>query len=245
LEEFPLVVLPECYKLADEFKKALLAYVNEGGNLLIFGAEPARLFMPAVGVEFEGEPQNVRAELATSLGPVNANGQWQNVKLTGAKAVGYRHPDRDTRKNGQVAASINQHGKGKIGAIYGPVAIGFFRCHHPYLREFIGDLTGRLFPEPAVQIDGPPCIDISLRRTNDGRLSLHLLNLANVPLSNRHNVIDFIPSVGPIRVTMRAEAKPTEVIWVPDESPLKWSWADGRLSVQIPSLHVHGVLVVR
>lgn len=244
LAEFPLVVVPDSYKLAEDFKQALLTYVKNGGSLLLLGERCARLFEPQLGVKLVGQPEDVRAEIASGADPVNANGPWQKVQLAGAEAIGHWHPDRNLHKNANVAASIIGHGKGKIAAVYGPIGLVFFRSHHPYLRRFIGDVVKRLFPDPAVTVEAPARVDVALRRTKTGKLCLHLLNLANMPTSDRYGIIDDIPSVGPINVTIKLPAQPKAVRWVPDEGAPKWSWANGVLSATLPSLHIHGALVV-
>ena len=50
--------------------------------------------------------------------------------------------------------------------------------------------------------------------------------------------------MGPIEVKMKVTSKPKRVSWVPDGGKLKWSWEKGVLSVTVPKLHVHGVIVV-
>jgi len=250
LSEFPLVIVPDCYKLPEDFKNTLLRYVENGGSLLLMGEKCARLFEPHLGVTFEGEPKEVRAELACNaaiggiVGIANANGIWQKVVPTEAVAVGYRYPTRDTRKDGEVASTVVPFGKGKIGAVYGPLALDFLRSHHPYLRECVREIVDPLFENPAVEIDGPPCIDVALRRTRDGRLSVHLLNVANAPHVDRYGIIDFIPEVGPIGVKIRTEGKPKAISWVPDGGKIRWSWKDGMVTATIPNLHIHGVLIV-
>lgn len=244
LREFPLVVIPDSYKLSDDFRRDLIAYVEQGGSLLLLGEKCARLFADHLGVGFEGDPQHVWAEVKTPFGVINQNGVWQKVSTASASAVAYRYPTRDTRKGGQVAATIASHGKGRIGAVYGPVAINYFRSHHPYLRSLIGDMASRLFPNPAVSVSGPPCVDVALRRTADGKLCVHLANFANMQLSGRHTAFDFVPAVGPMEVKIRVARKPMRVSWVPDGGRLKWSWSDGTLTMSVQKLHVHGVLLV-
>jgi hypothetical protein len=244
LKDFPLVVIPGSHKLTDEFRKALTDYVEQGGNLLLLGEKSTRLFEPILGARLEGGPAEQAGELASSSGVTNANGLWQKVKPTTARAAGYLYPTRDTRKDGEVAATVNSFGKGKVGAVYGPVASIYFRSHHPWLREFIGGLTATLFPDPAVEVEGPYCLDVSLRTTRDGKLSVHLLNTAGMPLPDRYGFTDFIPPLENIKLTVKTPARPSSVTWVPDGGRLDWSWADGRLTVTVPDLKIHGVVIV-
>lgn len=244
LREFPLVVIPDSHKLTDEFRKALADYVEQGGNILLLGEKCARLFEPILGAELEGGPAERAAELASPSGVTSSGGLWQKVKPTTSRAAGYVYPTRDTRKDGEVAATVNLFGKGKVGAVYGPVASIYFRSHHPWLREFIGELTATLFPDPAVRVEGSYCLDVSLRTTRDGKLSVHLLNTAGMPLPDRYGFTDFIPPLEDIRLTIKTPARPKSVTWVPDGGTLDWSWTDGRLTVTVPKLKIHGVLII-
>jgi hypothetical protein len=244
LKEFPLVIIPDSHKLTGEFRKALMEYVEQGGNLLLLGEKCARLFEPALGVVFEGAPEQKIVELGSASGVTSANGEWQQVKPTTAKASGFIYPTRDTRRDGQIAATINSFGKGKVGAVYGPAASIYFRSHHPWLREFIGGLAAEIFPEPAVRVEGPYSLDVALRTTRDGKLSVHLLNTANMPLPDRYSFTDFIPPLENIRLTIKTATRPKSVAWVPDGGQLDWSWSDGRLSVTVPKLKIHGVVVI-
>ena len=54
----------------------------------------------------------------------------------------------------EIAAAINKAGRAG-GRRHGPVA-SIFRSHHPWLRDFIGDLTDNLFPKPAVEVISGP-----------------------------------------------------------------------------------------
>ena len=244
LGEFPLVVVPDSHKLTDEFKKELLAYVERGGSLFLLGEKCARLFEPALGVKLEGKPQNITAELATPAGPVSANGLWQDVTLVSAKATGLRYPTRDTRKDAQTAATVASYGRGKVGAVYGPLADVFFRGHHPSVRQFIGAIASELFPEPAVVVDGPSTVDIALRRTADGKLCLHVLNRTNMPLPDRYNFTDYIPETGTISVRIRTPERPERLTQYPEGLPVAWYWRDGMLTADISRVRIHGVLVI-
>jgi len=244
LSEFPLVVIPNAHRLSPEFKDAAVRYVEDGGSLLLLGEKSARFFEDQLGAELLGEPKETAAELATPAGPVSVPGTWQGVSPGTAKPVGFRYPARDFRREGEIAATVASCGKGRIAAVYGPVALGFLRGHHPGIRLFLGELVSRLFDDPAVTIDAPPTVDIALRRTADGRLALHGFNRSGFPVPDRYNFIDYVPPVGPIKVSIKVEARPKSVLWMPEGRPLTWDWKDGRLRTTIPSLEVHGILFV-
>jgi len=244
LKEFPLVVVPDSHKLGEGFRRALVAYVEGGGSLLLLGEKCARLFEPWLGVGMVGTERAIDAELAAPAGPVNVKGEWQDVVLKGARAAGTRHPTRDTRRDGEVAAVMNNVGRGKIAAVFGPLGNIYFRNHHPWLREHIGTLVKELFPSPAVTVDGPAYVDIALRKTAGGMLSLHLLNRTNLPMPDRHDFTDYIPAVGPLRVEMACPEPPRSVTLVPDGTALDWLWQGGKLRFTLPRLDVHSVIVV-
>jgi hypothetical protein len=252
LQEFPLVVIPDSHRLTPDFRQAVTSYVEQGGSLLLLGERCARLFEPILGVELEGEPAQRDAELASfSDGLVrgrvtNASGLWQKVKRTTATPWGALLQTRNIKGPWEIAAAINKAGRGQVGAVYGPVASIYFRSHHPWLRDFIGDLADKLFPKPAVEvISGPSGLEVSLRRTRDGKLAVHLLNTANRPLPDRFGFTDHIPSLENIHLIIQTPSKPHSVTWVPDGGKLVWLWQNGHdLAVTVPKLRIHGVVIL-
>jgi hypothetical protein len=253
LKEFPLVVIPDSHKLADSFKAALLTYVEEGGSLLLLGEKCARLFEKDLGVRLEGAPRKLAAFVASDHAPAGVGGLWQKVIPTSARVVGHRHPTFDTSGDGEIAATMVERGKGKMAAVYGPLALAYFKTHVPGTHAFIGKIAAELFPEPGVRVEGPPCIDVALRRARDGQLVVHLLNMAGVQRADRFLHSDFIPAVGPIKLTVAVPTRPSQVTvtppvldTAPDPQPTQvtWSWDNGRLRVTLSSLHVHSVVVV-
>jgi hypothetical protein len=243
LSEYPLVALPDTHKLTDEFKNALLEYVRNGGSLLLMSVESTKLFQDQLGVQFEGEPQQIAAELGAKSGVVGVSGKWQKVKLVQAEALGTRYETRDVRRAGETAATVADCGKGKIGAIYGPFCAAYYQTHHPWLREFLQPVAQKLFPKPAVKIDGPSSVEIALRKTIDGRLALHLSNRANMPLGS-YRFTDYVPDTGPVRVTLTVPQEPKKVEWIPDGGKIDWKYNNGELTFEIPNVRIHGAAVV-
>ncbi|MCW5941531.1 MAG: hypothetical protein KIS66_04825 [Fimbriimonadaceae bacterium] len=244
IAKYPMVVVADAYRITEPTRRALLAYVRNGGSLLVLGAACAANFREAIGADFEGENQETTAELACPGGLVPIAGAWQTVRPKTAKPVAYRYATRDTRKPGLVAATINAYGKGRMAAVFGPLAIGHFRTHHPASRSLFAALARSLFPSPAVTSDAPSFVELALRRTRDGRLAVHLLNTLEMQRSSQVLSADVVPPVGPIQVRLRCP-QPKRVTWEPDGKVLKTTWRDGTLVVTVPKLEIHGAILVR
>ena len=124
LHEFPVVVIPDAYKLTDEFRRTLLDYVEAGGSLVLLGERSARLFEPELGVKFEGLPSQSGV---IGVGPTSVlwtNG-WQKIVPVNARppcraaAHGGRGFTRHTRRHDNVAREGTDRsgvwtGRGKI-----------------------------------------------------------------------------------------------------------------------------------
>lgn len=187
------------------------------------------------------------------------NGLWQPVKLKTGSILAYRYPTFDQRKDGVAAASLNtlkrpiepgqdrmawwRSPSGRIAAIYGPLGSVYLDVHTPQLREFLRSVMQALFPAPLVEIDGPPTIDLAVRRKN-GDLLVHLLNTTGMQVTSAYTILDFVPAVGPITVRVRLDEEPASVKLVPADVEIESAWANGVLTVTLPSLHIHSVIVI-
>jgi hypothetical protein len=170
-------------------------------------------------------------------------GVWQKVNPTTARVIGERFPTQDTHGKSECAATINQYGKGQIGAIYGPMGSVFYRSHYPVIRQMLAGIMQKLFPYPIVELNAPPCVDVSIRRQDD-KLLIHLANTAGMQVPASYAVIDFIPSLGQMELIVRLERKPKKVYVVPEDFDVKTHWSDGKFSVLLPKLDIHSVVVI-
>jgi hypothetical protein len=244
VDRYPVIVLPEVQSLETSFRRALLAYVAEGGNLVTIGVETARLFHNELGVALEGDPcDSIDFVFADGL-LGRCPGLWQDVTPGTATVIASRYTTADVRKPGLPAATVNNFGKGTIAAIYGPLGTAHFTYHTPQLRGLLKHVITAIFPKPLVELDAPPCVDMALRR--DGKkLLIHLTNTAGMQIANNYTILDFIPAVGPIHVTIRMDTPPTSVIMEPDGSSLEMITVEEGIRVTLPTLHIHNVIVVQ
>ncbi len=273
LADYPVIVLPEVRTLAPDFREALVEYVKGGGSLVCIGAHTASLFTDELDVTLDGEPEMCKdyifaptyssgaalPDAEVPLLPGMLQGLWQSVTLKSGAILAYRYPTHDPRKNGKPAAILNtlrlplqpgqsrrewyRQPKGHIAAILGPLGSVYRDYHTPQLRELLRGVMQALFPRPLVELDAPPCIDVALRK-KEGQLLVHLTNTAGMQVTSAYTILDFVPPVGPLTVKVRLEEAPTSVACVPNQTGMTYTWAEGVLTVTLPLLHIHTVLVI-
>jgi hypothetical protein len=242
LNEYPLIVLPDWGHLEDAFRADLLAYVRDGGQLLLVGMKPAALFTKDLDISIDANAPVGGVHLAHEGGILNLPGEARPVTLgPGAKPVGTLHATADAKSPARPAASIATLGKGRIAAVYAPLGVGYDRKPHPAARKFLGDLARELFPDPAVTVTGSPDVDVTLAQ-KDGKLLVHLVNTVGPHATAP--IIETIPPIGPLEVTLRLPKRPAKVTLQPDGGDLPFDYADDRIRLTVPSVPIHEAVVV-
>ncbi|MBI5093146.1 MAG: hypothetical protein HZB26_11990 [Candidatus Hydrogenedentes bacterium] len=244
MSAYPIVIVPEQEGLPANVIDALKTYVQNGGHLLVSGANTAQEYPELAGVKI-AEGQHDKAYVPADGGSVIVPGPWQNVTLAGATELAplLKQQDPALDQAGTPAATVNRVGKGVVVAIHGPVFRSYVRAHFPRLRCFIGGALAAL-DAPAAKVDGPWWIEMSARK-KDTRLLIQLVNrsAAGYTAPNRH-MVESVPDAGPFSVSIPLAASPKRCYVAPDEAGLEWSWKDGTLTARIGGLAIHNVLVI-
>ena len=111
------------------------------------------------------------------------------------------------------------------------------------VRELVAAAMNLLLPEPAVTVSGSHEVDVSLRRTPEGKLTVHLVNV-----SGPHRTDPFfndIQPVGPLTVRVKTEAAPQSVRLQPADAELPFECGDdGFVRVEIPQIGLYDILVI-
>ena len=124
----------------------------------------------------------------------------------------------------------------------------FHTSRYPLTRAFVHGvmraLTGRL----EIEAKAPACIDVLLRRKGKKKI-IHLINRSSgIPNLPNSGVIDEIPSVGPVAITLRDCGKPRKVRLAFEKAAIRWKYVPGRqggvLKVDVPDVHIHAAVVV-
>jgi len=243
MAEYPLIVVPEWEYLEPKFKDELLAYVRGGGNLLLIGPKTAAMFQAELDVTLEGEPASAAGyRLAHNGELIAVSGQVQSAKL-GPKAKpfsGLEKPN-ETGASSQPAASIGEFGQGKIAAVYFTFGQDYVNTRSSLSRQFLNDLARQLFPRPMVEVKGSSDVDVVVNRAG-GKLAVNLANTAGPHQSEP--IVDSIPPVGPLDVTIRQAAKPAKVTLEPAGTVLPFEHRNGEIHLVVPQVAIHEIIVV-
>ena len=117
MKEYPLIVIPNWGYLEPKFKAELLAYVNEGGGLLLSGPKPAKLFE----AELRSNTPSDTASSTPSSNPVVPLGKGKiaacdctdSVRLNAVAKQLFPHPLVEVQGSPDVDVVINRIG-GKL-----------------------------------------------------------------------------------------------------------------------------------
>lgn len=236
--QYPLIAVPDWNNIGQEAVSALRRYAEHGGRLLVVGAENAAALGLTAAPAREQEAWIAGHRL---LG--NVKGKWLDVGAGSGEVVASRYPTFDTASGGKPAAILTTIGQGRVIFIPGPIGAASAATHDPATREFLGAVVDRLWT-PDVHIDGPPSVEVALRRQGDTTV-LHLANAAGMQVAGDYAVIDHVPSLGPIPIELKLPRAPRSVTIEPSGEPLAGEYARGRWTGTLPSLAIHAIIAVR
>ncbi len=244
MSQYPLIIVPEWDYLEPAFRDELLAYVRGGGQLLLIGSPAAALFREELDVQFVGEPSPAPRFLQHGGWLAGAAAKVQKVQLgPRAKPFGQVYSQDDVRGDADPAASIATLGKGRIAAVYFSLGERYTNTQTSVARDWLAALVRHLVPEPLVEVQGSHLVEVVVRRSQD-RLAVHLLNGAGPHANPAVSVLDEVPPLGPLTVTIRTANKPQKVVLQPANTPLEFRYDQGLLSTTVPRLEIHDVIVV-
>jgi hypothetical protein len=144
------------------------------------------------------------------------------------------------------ALSWNRFGKGSAIFVSAPL-FGAFSVHpNPNIKELVRSLLGLLDGEPLLIVEAPPLVEAVLTREGEA-LNLHLVNhqgerFLGGESGMGHPLVESIPVIGPVRVRLRTEKKPKEVVLHPEKRRLPFTYRNGYAECLLEKLHIHSCL---
>ncbi|MGH2558702.1 MAG: hypothetical protein ACRDJH_06530, partial [Thermomicrobiales bacterium] len=255
MAEYPLVVVPERTRPSEAIRAALASYVEGGGTLLLTGANVTADYPNLAGASAAGDPPAPTGEDPGSAVlhlPVGARsapvyGWWQPV-APGAETEAWtsllsqQEPAHNATDH--VVVTRRQLGKGSVVAVHGPLFENYVQGHYPSLRDFIRGLIDRMGVDWLVTLDAPPRLEMILRE-KAGKLLVNLINRgAGETLSPRRVIVEELPPVEQVTLRIRREQQPQAVSAAPTVRPVDWTYTDGLVTVRLPRVDIHSVVVI-
>lgn len=245
MDHYPVIVVPECDYLAPAFLDSLRMYVQNGGNLLVIGAETAEMFKPELGIVSAVKSSRSEAFVAAhgKIGSVRSDllqvNLTQNCKTLSVfyKGSDFNYPDKNT------ASSLNQAGKGKVAGIYFNAGTAYSEYKTPVIRDLLSETLQELTRDRLVDVAGSHLVHVSVNRLNN-RLYVNLINVAGEHTNQSALGYDVVPPLKDIAISIRTTAKPAGIILQPEGRNLPFSYTNGRSTVLVPELPLHSVLEV-
>jgi hypothetical protein len=238
-----LIVVPDWQDVGDDVANTLARYVSEGGNLLLCGAENARLFSSIFNLRVASRAANHTYLVADDSGFAEVTGSWVEVEAAQPEVVAFAYRTVDTRKNMLPLAIRLDHGKGSVLVCPGPIFSTYGNDSSPIIRSVVRRLLVPLHA-PIVSLDGDyENLEIILRK-KDNQTLIHLVNSAGAPVTGEFRHTGVVPPTGPIRLRMRLPAAPSSVVLEPEGTLLKGEYEAGEWRGILPDLHIHSIVRV-
>ena len=162
-----------------------------------------------------------------------------NLVLIGPSAAKLFEQELGGKLEGETR--IAPYGRGKI-ACTSFSGQTYLRQRPEPLRRALNDLTREVFPHPMVEVKGSNDVDVCVTR-NHGKLLVNLINTAGP--HRTQSILDTIPPVGPLDITIRLSHEPASVTLEPGARPLTCDYRDGQLRLTVPKVEIHEIVAVQ
>ena len=244
MSAYPLIVVPECEYLDEDFKQELLNYVESGGNLLLIGPAATSLFGEQLNVSFKGQAEKKENWLEYEGRLCGLKTTSREVELKDiVSEFGKLYLENDIVGESTPAASITDYGKGKIAGVYVNIGECYFHAATSVSRNFLNGLVRELFPESIVEVKGSHSVDVILNRI-ESKLAVNLINTSGPHGDPNVLVFDEIPETGPLTVSIRVPEVPSNVSIEPGNRQVDYTYNDGKIELTLHSLKIHDIIVV-
>jgi len=246
LSEYKLVVISEQTRTSPEFRMALKTYVENGGKVILSGTNVADDFPELAGVEPNGDPVDGDFRIQVEERSTTVAGLRRPVRTTAASVVRVvmngnepGHCDTD-----EPAITVNRIGEGMVLSIHSGLFRHFARTHYPHTRKLIGEMLEVLDVNFNIRMNAPARLQ-QVARKRDNQLIVHLLNFGSAhPNSPQQCVVEDVPPVGPVSISIKSETRPERVYLAPSFEGLSWTWKGGVVEIEITSVGIMDSVVL-
>lgn len=267
LAAYDLVILPDSIRLDKDLARSLRSYLRRGGSLLLTGTsgidEAGRLAVKEMGVTVHGESPFQTTYLRFG-DEILASGirsdhvmYERGLRMTAQKGahVLARVVEPYFERTGLHFSSHNQTPplkqasryaaairKGRVITIPFPIFKAFGTHGNLPYRDLVERCIGLLMPDRLVSAAGPSTLEVTVMRQKD-RTIVHLLQF----VAERRHMLDIVEDIVPlynVPVSLRLAKRPERVYAAPGGEDLAFEYAEGRVSLTVPKVEGHAMVVL-
>jgi len=245
MDQYPLIVIPECDYIGPSFMNELRTYLQNGGNILVIGSGTSGIFSRELGIQSitPSEEKLIFISADNRLGSVRSPLPEMELSSESKVLANFYDINDYSYKSKTVASSVRQVGKGKIAAIYFNAGSAYSKYKTPVIRDFVDETIGQLSPELMLTISGSHLVHAALNQLN-GKTYVNLINVAGEHTNQTAIGYDQVPLLGELKVSIKTAMKPSKIILQPENKTLDFSHTDGLSTVYLPKLEIHSILEV-
>lgn len=245
MNQYPVIVIPEWEYLEPNFIDELKQYVSNGGSLLVIGTKAVDNFQEILRVNLVDTVVNQVRQLGYNNHLAGLRTHYRPVSLqNSAQPFGSLYTLMDDRfEDKSSIASVANYGQGKVAGGYADLGEVYLSRKTPVYRDFLNGLITELFSEPLVTVEGSRQVHVTANRKN-GQLLINLVNTAGEHANEKVYVLDEIPSIGPLTVSIRTPNRPQKIMLQPENIPVDFTYEEGTTQVTVPELKIHSIIVI-
>lgn len=238
LSAYATMIVPS-YTLKETDVERLLVYAKSGGNLLVLG-DAAKQFAKRFDIQVSA--------LENKFIPVKYKNECVGL---GSYVETYCFESHNNNSILSCFKSELEEGEEKYTALeltYGEgriVLCGFdFGKEYKKTRSvrFTHCLEHLIAKEKSVQVNSRS-VFVNVLENGKQRI-VNLVNVVNGIFNNENIIFDELPALGDLRVQICAEKKPVSVKLLPENTPLEFTYENGKVICDGLSVHIHSSVVL-
>jgi len=266
-ERYRLLILPDSVVVDPVLVGRLRTFLGKGGALLFSGTSGLdsnlRPLMPQMGVTVAGmspfqttyirPDPSFRGDIPAADHVLYERGLRVTAK-PGATVLArivepyfdrtYRHFSSHFQTPPRPVASPYAAvvARGRVATIPFPVFKAFGTHGSLFYRQMVANVLQRLLPGRMITIDGPSTMEVTVMRQGR-RTVVHCLSFA---AEHRHTM-DIVEDIVPLRdvlLTVRMAVAPRKVYLAPAGTPVPFTHARGRVTLIVPEIKGHQMVVL-
>ncbi len=251
---YELVILADEVNVDAALATRLRAFLKRGGKLLLTGQPPATLAKDAGVKSFGPSPFTTTYLRLGATNHVMYERGWR-VKPTGGATVLANVVEPYFERSWKHFCSHNQTPyrpdaspyaaaieKGRIITIPYPIFKAYGTHGNLPYRDLVKRCLDRLLPDPLLKVTGPSTLETTVTRQPQ-RTIVHLLNFV---AERRTPTLDLIEDIIPLRdvpLSLRREKPPHRVYLAPAQTPVPFTYRNGRAELTVPEIPGHQMVV--